>query len=227
MPTTRCPRSDIQVARYPRSEIPSERDTHDPISTIRIQPALKVHQSAALLPGHHGDHEACFSIRDHAPAIVEIMRFIASVSGDTPAGITPAGIVMAGTAATVIATAGFSQVVIAAGVAVQAGIAWVGIDCSPCTDCLPCIDYLVFADYSLRGDYSLNSHCLVRSNFGVNASLGVSTGLGVSAGFGAYADYPVCADFPLPDVFGIRACLPLRRSCPDRPALVNARTITR
>ncbi len=110
-----------------------------------------------------------------------------------------------------------------------AGIAfaWAGIDCSECIDYSSCIDYLVFADYLLRGDYSLNSHCFLRSDFGVNASLGVSTDLGVSAGFGACAGYSACADFPLPGVFGMRACLPLRRGCLDRPALVNARTITR
>jgi len=70
------------------------------------------------------------SICDHAPAIIEIMRFIASVSDDTPAGI-----VMAGTAGKVIATA----------VVVEVGIAWAGVDCSPCTDYLPCIDYFIFA----------------------------------------------------------------------------------
>jgi hypothetical protein len=70
------------------------------------------------------------SICDHAPAIIEIMRFIASVSDDTPAGI-----VMAGTAGKVIATA----------VVVEVGIAWAGVDCSPCTDYLPCIDYFICA----------------------------------------------------------------------------------
>jgi len=104
-----------------------------------------------------------------------------------------------------------------------AGIAfaWAGIDC------------LVFADCLLRSDYLLHSRCLKRDNFGVNAGLEVSadlwvsTDLWVSAGFRACAYYQVSGDFLLPDVFGLRGCLPLRRGCLARPALINARAITR
>ena len=220
------------MIRYSGSAVSTERntlgarcprfDTHDSISMQRyLRSDIRV--VTCSLPSR------CVNLQPRCPPIMEIMRLIASISDDTPAGITPAGIVMASTAMTVIATAVFAWVVIVYAADVQAGIAFASadIDCSECMDYSSCIDYLVFADYLLRGDYSLNSHCFVRGDFGVNASLGVSTDLGVSAGFGACAGYPVCADFPLPDVFGMRACLPLRRGCLDRPAPVNARTITR
>jgi hypothetical protein len=155
---------------------------------------------------------------------MEIMRFIASISDDTPAGI-----VMAGTAGKVIAAA----------VVVEVGIAWAGVDCSLCTDYPLCIDCLIFAfcwlfgDYLISCDNLLHSLCLKRDNFGVNAGLEVSadlwvsTDLWVSAGFRACAYYQVSGDFLLPDVFGLRGCLPLRRGCLARPALINARAITR